>query len=103
MSEKIQLEQLITAVKEQNLEKDQLEAYRDQLSGLFAKMMLEIADLEKAEAVFMAGKGNDESVANRKVAYKGTEGGLRLITLKRYCSATKELLNSLKSRLYSIY
>lgn len=93
---------LITAVKEQNLTKDELEQYRDQLSVLFAQMQIEMAELEKAEAVFM-GNATDNSVASIKVKWKTTEKGQRLITLKRYCLATKEMLNSLKSRLYSIY
>lgn len=96
--------ELIKQVKEKNLNKDQLEEYRDQLSALYAEMMFEIADLEKEEAIFMD-KDFDEDlpVAKRKVMWKGTPAGQRLIVLKRYCLATKEMLNSLKSRLYSIY
>jgi len=97
----ITLKDLIVSVKEQNLSKDQLEAYRDQLSGLYAEMQMEMADLEKEEALF-TGK-LDGSAISRKIAWKITESGLRLIMLKRYCLATKELLNSLKSRLYSFY
>lgn len=98
------LKELIVSVKEKNLSKDQLEAYRDQLSSLFADMQLEMADLEKKEAMFMNSvKEPHESIAQVKVWWKATEEGQRLILLKRYCLATKELLNSLKSRLYSIY
>ncbi len=97
----MKLQDLIIAVKEQNLSKDQLENYRDEMSGIFAQMQLEMADLEKQEALFM-GK-LEGSAISRKIAWKITESGQRLITLKRYCLATKELLNSLKSRLYSIY
>ncbi len=96
------LNELIVAVKEQNLSKDQLEAYRDQLSGLYAQMQMEMADIEKEEALFM-NIDPDKSVAQRKIEWKATEKGQRLIVLKRYCLATKEMLNSLKSRLYSIY
>jgi hypothetical protein len=99
----MKLQDLITAVKERNLTKDQLEAYRNDMSDVFAQMQMEIADLEKEEALFMNGKSDTESVANRKITWKATQSGQRLIVLKRYCLATKELLNSLKSRLYSIY
>lgn len=99
----MQLKELIIAVKEKNLSKDELEAYRDQLSSLFAEMQMEIADLEKSEALFMGDKLDNQSVADRKVHWKATEQGQRLIVLKRYTLATKEMLNSLKSRLYSIY
>jgi hypothetical protein len=99
----MRLNDLILAVKEQNLSKDQLENYRDQMSQVYAQMQIEMADLEKSEALFMDKFSTDISVAQRKIAWKATEHGQRLILLKRYCLATKELLNSLKSRLYSIY
>ncbi len=96
--------ELITKVKEKNLNKDQLEDYRDQMSSLFAEMQLEIAELEKEEAIYMGLRNDtDESVASIKIMWKATAKGQRLILLKRYCLATKEMLNSLKSRLYSIY
>ncbi len=99
----ITLNDLIVSVKEKNLSKDALEAYRDQLSGLYADMQMEMAELEKQEALFMGNKTEANSVAEMKVYWKASKEGQRLIVLKRYCLATKELLNSLKSRLYSIY
>lgn len=94
------LNELIISVREQNLTKDQLEGYRDQLSDLYAQMQMEMADIEKQEALFP----NDYPTAvARKNAWKATEPGQRLIVLKRYCLACKEILNSLKSRLYSMY
>ena len=97
----MKLVELIQAVKEKNLSKDQLEDYRNDMSGIYAQMQMEMADLEKQEALFM--EKTDTTVARAKVLWKSTESGQRLILLKRYCLATKELLNSLKSRLYSIY
>lgn len=97
------LPELFLAVKEKQLPKDKLEAYRDEMSQLFADMQVEMADLEKEEALFMDKKTPEDSVAQMKVFWKATPSGQRLIVLKRYCIATKELLNSLKSRLYSVY
>jgi len=99
----MKLRELIIAVKEKQLSKDQLEGYRNELSSLFSEMQLEMAELEKEEALFMDSKADGESVANRKVSWKATDSGQRLILLKRYCISTKEMLNSLKSRLYLIY
>jgi hypothetical protein len=102
----MRLEELIKSVKERNLSKDQLEDYRDELSILYANLQLEMAELEKQEALFLDQEQNSEnkpSVAQSKINWKATTYGQRLIVLKRYCLATKELLNSLKSRLYSIY
>lgn len=99
----ITLKDLIIAVKEQKLSKDQLENYHSELSNVFAQMKLETADLEKEEALFMYGKQEDDSVANRKNAWKASKSGQRLIELDNYCLAVKTLLSSIKSRLYSIY
>ena len=102
----MKLTELIVAVKEKNLNKDQLEGYRTDMSDIFAQMQMEMAELEKEEALFMSITHTNvekDSVALRKVMWKATDKGQRLIVLKRYCLATKELLNSLKSRLYSIY
>ena len=99
----ITLVELIKQVKEQNLTKEQLEHYQQEMSNLYAQMMLEMADLEKAEALFMNNKTPEQSVAEIKIKWKASKEGQRLIVLKRYALATKTLLNSLKSRLYSIY
>lgn len=97
----MKLIELIRQVKERNLDKDQLENYRDELSGLFAEIQLEIADLEKKEALYPQ-EGFNTAVA-RKTSWKATQEGQRLIELKRYTLAIKELLSSLKSRLYNIF
>lgn len=101
----MKLEELIKSVREEKLDKEQLENYRNEISNLFAQMQLEMASLEKSEAIFMNDVQPDEhmTVAKAKVLWKATEKGQRLIVLKRYALACKELLNSLKSRLYSIY
>ena len=94
------LESLILAVKEQGLSKDQLELYHDQMSELYAQMQIEMAELEKEEAVFMAKENG--TVAAKKVEWRATHSGQRLIVLKRYSVATKEMINSLKSRTYRL-
>lgn len=97
---------LIKSVKEKNLTKDQLEDYRDQLSSLFAEMQLELAEIEKSRAIKMEELRMtypEASEIKLKGNWQGRPEGQREIVLKRYCLATKEMLNSLKSRLYSIY
>jgi hypothetical protein len=93
--------ELIEKIKEDKLSKEQLEDYQTQISYLFQKMQVEIAGLEKQEAMFM-GADNDKSVAQRKIEWKATNSGQRLIELKRYSVALKEMLNSLKSRIYQL-
>lgn len=98
----MKLLELIKSVKDHKLSKEQLEGYHEQMSHLFAEMQLEMADLEKAEAIFLNSKGEDESVASVKIRFKATQEGQRLIMLKRYALATKEMIASLKSRIYTL-
>lgn len=100
------LKDLIIAVKEKNLTKDQLEDYRDQMSHLYADMQIELAEVEKLKAMSfddLRKVSPEASDISMKRIWQASEEGQREIVLKRYCLATKELLNSLKSRLYSIY
>jgi hypothetical protein len=99
----MKLEEAIKKVREENLTKTQLEDYRNQMSSLLAEMQIEASDLEKDEALFMAGRANEESVIARKVEWKATPAGQRLIVVKRYISATKTLMTSLRDRLYNFY
>lgn len=98
----MKLLELIQAVKEHKLPQEQLEAYHDQMSVIFAEMQIEMADLEKKEAIFMDGLPDKVSVAQWKIKWKATEMGQRLIVLKRYSLATKEMLTSLKTRTYRL-
>lgn len=92
--------ELIVAVKEKNLPKEKIEGYYDDLSSLFAQLQFEMADLEKLEALF---SDDYPTAIARKNAWKKTPEGQRLIVLKRYTIATKEILTSLKSRLFRLY
>lgn len=93
---------LLKAVREENLSKEQLESYRDQLASLAADIQLQLGEYQKEEAMFM-GMDTGESVAAKKVAWKSTEEGQRLIELKNYSTSAKIVLRSLRDRLYSIY
>ncbi len=94
--------EVINAVKEKSLTKTDLENYRDDLSRITALLFLELAKLEKEEALFPQ-KDDQETETARKRRWKMTESGLRMIDVKNNIRAAKEILNSLKSRLYSIF
>jgi hypothetical protein len=99
----MRLEELLKSVREENLTKTQLESYRDSLAQLFAELQLEMAELEKEEAMFMNGKSPDQSVADRKIQWKVQPSGQRLIVLKRYATATRTMMTSLRDRLFNYY
>lgn len=96
----MQLKDVIKSIKEDKLTREQLEHYEDNIVILFSEMMLEMAELEKEEALFM--EKNDGTVARAKVLWKATDKGQRLIVLKRYAEATKKLINSIKSRIFRL-
>lgn len=93
---------LILAVKEEHLTKTDLEQYRDDLANITADFFIEMADLEKLEALFPQ-LDDKETEANRKRRWKMTVEGQRQITLKNYIRASKEILSSLRNRLYNFY
>ena len=101
----MKLVEALKAVREENLSKEQLENYFTSLSGLFSDLQIELADLEKEEAIFMATKdesGNRGTMALKKVLWKATDLGQRLIMLKRYATATSTQLRSLKTRIFAL-
>jgi hypothetical protein len=97
----MQLSDVIKVVKDNKLSKEQLEQYFDMVSALSAELLMEISELEKQEALYMDSKSKDESVASKKVSWKGSTGGQRLIVLKRYVEASKILLRSIKNKIYA--
>jgi hypothetical protein len=51
----------------------------------------------------MGGKSQDETVANRKVGWKASPNGQKLIGVKGEVEAVKPLISSVKSKLYTTY
>lgn len=92
--------ELFQVVKEENLTKTQLENYHTQLTSLFATMMLELATLEKKEAMFFLEQKKESDVATKR-AWRGTPEGQRLIELSRFSKACEKVLSSLKNRMYA--
>lgn len=103
------LQQLIEKVKEENLTKTQLEQYHTEITYLDNLMRMEIAPLEKEEAQFFIRHNTGEINGQRapdilmKRLWRATEKGQRQIELSHYLKVTPKLLQSIKTRLYSIY
>lgn len=117
------LSDAIKAVREDSLTKTQLEAYHTEITYLDNLMRMEIAPLEKEEALYfqenkykkhivaeypngiVALKESDEARTDVEVKrmWRATEKGQRQIELSHYLKITPKLLQSIKTRLYSIY
>ena len=93
--------ELLEAVKDQNLTKEQCDSYRDSLIHLLSDMRREIADLKKKRAMFFLSSEEKSGVA-KTIAWDGTPEGQRLIDLKEWSRAAMSEIEGLKSRIYSL-
>jgi hypothetical protein len=98
----MKLREIITAVQEKRLDKDQLGQYRDELANVAALIQLEMAELEKKEALYFIDNKQESDIATKR-AWKVTKEGQRMIELAHYFKACEKILSSLKSRLYETY
>lgn len=98
----MKLQDLLKSIDDKSLSREALEEYRDNLVSLFATMQLEIAELKKAEALYLL-EHRKESIAATRMEWDATKEGLRLIDLRYYSKATEKVVSSLKDRLYRLY
>lgn len=99
------LRDTLTAVKDKNLSKEQIEAFYDDLTHLYSAVCLELADLKKEEAIFFLDAktaNSDEADVSIKRRFRATTGGLRKIELETYKNIIPKELSSLKMRIYSL-
>lgn len=104
-----QLETLIEKVREENLSKDMLEQYHTEITYLDNLMRMELAPIEKEEALYFNSYSSPIWVGEKltdigiKRKWRATEKGQRQIELNHYLKVTPKLLQSIKTRLYNIY
>ncbi len=93
---------LITEIKEANLTKEKLEEYSSMLDILCAEYELSLAEVEKAEAMFLANCG-EKTRAGANTKWDASEAGQNEISLKRQLRAISKLGASVRTRLYQKY
>ena len=96
----MKLLELFNEVKDENLPQERLEVLRDEMIHLHTEMQLQMANLEKLEANFIASKTELESDVARKREWRITKEGQRMIEINRYIKAVVKEIDSLKSRVY---
>lgn len=100
------LRDLLTEIKEENLTRDRLEAYEQQLSVLYAEMMMSIATLKKSRALYFYAKEQEHPElpdVKIKRVWDATDEGLSLIENEANVKAVSRMLGSIKSRIYQSY
>lgn len=96
------LKELFTAIREESLDKTQLEDYHTKLSALCAEMYLEMSQIQKEQALYLA-ESEEKTTAGAERKWFALPRGQRQIELKNYIRASEKQLSSLKNRLYSVY
>lgn len=98
------LAEILKSVREENLSRGQLESYEQQLSGLYAEMMIELAEKKKERALYFLERQRPETsdVSIRRL-FDASVDGQRLIELEAYVKAVSKMLSSIKSRIYQAY
>ncbi len=99
----MKLQELFTAVKEQNLNKDQLEHYHNQLGRLKAELRQELANLKKQKAMFMVSREQGESVASRQISWDASKEGQRKFEVEGYIGSISDYMGGIKVSLYNVY
>lgn len=103
------LKELLEQVKNEHLQKGELENLRDEMAHLFSLYQIETASIKKRKALYWVTEKNvsinGKFLTNAEIDHRWevTTDGQREIDLKYECLALKEELSSIKHRLYNIY
>lgn len=94
--------QMMQVVKEPGLSKEQLESYYSDLSNLKARLNQTFAALKKEEAMFLVNRNEGESVASVKIRWNSTNSGQTKLGIEWDIKTIATLLDSVKTRIYSL-
>jgi 23S rRNA pseudoU1915 N3-methylase RlmH len=95
----MKIQDLILEIKEKHLGKTELEDYSSMLDVLCAEYELELAEIEKAEAMFLA-NCQEKTRNGAERIWDASEQGQKEIELKRQLKSASKLASSVKTRIY---
>lgn len=93
------IQEIIKNIKEENMTKDKLEEYSSMLDILCAEYELELAEVEKSDALFLA-SCEEKTRAGAERIWNASPLGQKEILLKRQLRAISKLASSVKTRIY---
>ena len=94
------VEDLLNNIKDEKLEKTQLEDYYTKICEFRGDVAREIGDYKKKRALYISGRG-DTSVQDAKYNWEANPDGARLIELESLKSALTDAKDGIKNRIYS--
>lgn len=95
------LRETLAAVKDKNLNKQQIEEYYDDLTHVYSAVCLELAELKKLEAFYFLDHKQETDIATKR-AWRVTKEGQRMLELEAYKTVIPKEIASLKNRIYSL-
>ncbi len=95
------LAQVIESVKDQHLDRVQLESYESELLDLYNKTLREQADILKARALFIHNCG-EKTHARKVELWEISELGQKEIDINPDVKILPRILSSLKGRIYRL-
>lgn len=95
------LKETLQAVKDKNLNKQQIEEYYDDLTHVYSAVCLELAELKKQEAFYFLDHKQETDIATKR-AWRVTKEGQRMLELEAYRTVIPKEIASLKNRIYSL-
>lgn len=95
------LKELLIAVKEKKLSKEQIEEYYSDLTHVYSSVCLELSELKKLEAFYFIDHKQDSDIATKRT-WRVTKEGQRMIELETYKDVIPRELASIKNRIYAL-
>ena len=94
------LPDLLQKVREEALNKTDLESLYTEFLNLYSHTELRIGELEKREAMYLE-NNREKPVAHSKRSWNAQNEGQELITLKRQSKVLEKQLSAVKHRIFS--
>ena len=94
------LAETLAAIRDDKLQLPQLEAFRDSLIHFKTDLLLSVAKLKKAKALYLMRNPQDSAIA-RKMAWDASDEGQLLIQREAELRGLPDEIDGLMSRIYS--
>jgi len=98
------LTEIFKGIREDKLNRSDLEMYEQKLAGIYSDYMLEIGSLKKERALYFLERQRPEitDISIRRL-WDASQNGQRLIELEANVKAVARMSSSIKSRIYQSY
>lgn len=93
--------ELFEAVKEEHLDRHELEMYRDQIAHIASNLQIELGDIKKKKAMYMGTAEKEKKQTELDRVWFASPEGQRELELTSWIKATSPILSSLRDRIFN--